>query len=115
MTDECIFCQIASGVTTADIVHDGGETLFFRDISPKAAVHIVAIPKRHISSLADLGEKDRELIGQMLLDTVTVARQAGLTEDGYRVISNVGRNAGQEVQHLHWHILGGESLGPLRC
>jgi histidine triad (HIT) family protein len=115
MVDECIFCQIAAGDATADIVADGGEIIFFRDISPKAAVHIVGIPKKHIASLDKLESGDAELLARLLEGVVRVARDAGLAEDGYRVVCNVGRNAGQEVQHLHIHIMGGEALGPLRC
>lgn len=115
MAEECIFCQIASGAAQAEVVFDGEETLFFQDISPKATVHIIGIPKRHISSVDGIKETDRELMGQLLLEVGAVAREAGLVEGGYRVISNVGQNSGQVVPHLHWHILGGEALGPLRC
>ena len=113
MSDECIFCQIAAGAAAAQVVYDGGGTFFFRDISPKAPVHVVAIPKKHITSLNGVGLTDRELLGQLMIDIAQVAQQLGVSEDGYRVIANVGGNAGQEVPHLHFHILGGEPLGPL--
>lgn len=112
---DCIFCQIADGEASADIVFDGGDTVFFRDIHPKAPVHIVGIPKKHLTSLADVHGDDHALVGKLLHEAAEVAAEAGLTENGFRVVTNVGRDAGQEVEHLHFHILGGESLGPLRC
>ena len=104
---DCIFCQIAAGTTEADVVFDGGDTLFFRDISPKAAVHIVGIPKEHQTDLHD--------VGKILSNVEAVALKVGIAESGYRVITNRGSDAGQEVAHLHFHILGGEPLGPLKC
>lgn len=113
--EDCIFCEIVAGRTPVDVVYDGGDTLFFRDISPKARVHLVGIPKKHIISLADVVAYDQAVVGKLLHDIVHVAEEMGITESGYRVITNVGRDAGQEVQHLHFHVLGGESLGSLRC
>lgn len=115
MPAECIFCQIAAGTAAADVVYDSGEAFFFRDISPKAPVHVVAIPKKHITSLNSVGSGDRELLGQLMVDIAQVAQRLGVAEDGYRVILNVGGNAGQVVPHLHFHILGGEPLGSMRC
>lgn len=111
----CVFCSIVDGAAPADIVFDGGDTLFFRDISPKAPVHVVGIPKKHIASLAEASSTDQPLLGKLLYDAALVAKDMGIAEDGYRVISNVGTFAGQVVQHVHVHILGGEPLGPLRC
>jgi histidine triad (HIT) family protein len=115
MVEDCIFCQIAGGKSAADIVYDDGDVIFFRDISPKAPVHVVAIPKQHLSSLDAVTAEEAGVVAQLLIGVTHVAQQLGLAEDGYRVIANVGRHAGQEVQHLHFHILGGEPLGPLRC
>ncbi len=115
MKEACIFCQIAVGTSVAEVVHKSAETLFFNDISPKAAVHVVAIPKKHLSSLNTLGQSETRVLSQLLLEIPVVARQIGVAESGYRVLMNVGADAGQEVQHLHFHILGGESLGPMRC
>jgi len=112
---ECIFCAIAGGAGSADVVWDGGDTIFFRDINPKARVHVLGIPKIHISSLADVGVDQHELMGKLLHDAAEVAAQLGLKESGYRVITNIGVDSGQVVPHLHIHILGGEPLGPLRC
>ena len=114
MSDECIFCKIVNKETEADIVFDGGDTLFFQDISPKAPVHIVAIPKKHIVSLSTLVADDQAVIGKLMHDVVGVTEKAGIQESGYRLITNTGGDAGQEVHHLHFHILGGEPLGSLR-
>lgn len=112
---DCIFCSIANGTTPADVVFDGGDTMFFRDISPKAAVHVVGIPKKHVSSLDEVVGDDHDVLGKLLHEAAHVAEDLGIKESGYRVITNVGPDAGQEVQHLHFHILGGEPLGPLKC
>lgn len=115
MAEPCIFCQIVAGVTVAEVVHESAETLFFNDISPKAPVHVVGVPKRHIASLANVQEQDAPVLGQLLLEIAQVARKVGVADGGYRVLTNVGSDAGQEVRHLHWHLLGGEPLGPMRC
>ena len=112
---ECIFCAIANGSTEADVVYESDETIFFHDISPKASVHVVGITKTHLTSLTEAIDKNFELAARLLRDITIVAKKLDLDEGGYRVITNVGSNAGQEVKHLHWHILGGEGLGPLRC
>lgn len=111
----CIFCSIIEGTTPADLVFDGGDTVFFRDINPKARVHVVGIPKKHLSSLAVMRGDDHAVVGKLLHEVADVAQDLGISESGYRVITNVGRDAGQEVEHLHFHVLGGEPLGPLRC
>lgn len=113
--EDCIFCNVVDGITQADIIFDGGDTLFFRDINPKATVHVLGIPKKHLLSLQDVHGDDHALIGKLLHEAAHVAEKVGIRESGYRVITNVGRDAGQEVQHLHFHILGGENLGPMRC
>jgi len=110
---DCIFCKIAAKDAPADIVYEGANTVFFNDINPKAATHIVAIPTRHIDSLNDINTNNQTVMGELISDIAKVAKQQGLADQGYRVITNVGANAGQEVRHIHWHILGGEPLGPL--
>ena len=113
--EDCIFCSIVGGSSKGDIVFDGGDTLWFRDVSPKAPVHVLGIPKQHIVSLAGVKGDDHALLGKLLHEAASVAAEMGLAADGYRVLTNVGANAGQEVQHLHMHLLGGEPLGPMRC
>lgn len=112
---ECIFCKIVAGTTPVEPVYDGGDTLFFRDISPKAKIHILGIPKKHIVSVAAMTAEDQALLGKLIHDAAAVASQLGLNEGGYRLINNVGSDAGQVVKHIHFHILGGEPLGPLKC
>lgn len=112
---ECIFCSIVSGKVSAETVFDGGDTLFFKDTHPKAPVHILGIPKKHLTSLDPMVGDDHLTIGKLLHDATHVARDAGIFESGYRIITNVGIHGGQEIPHLHFHILGGEPLGPLRC
>lgn len=112
---QCVFCQIASGNVRPDIVFDGGDTLFFHDIKPKARFHIIGIPKKHIGSIADINGDNHAIIGKLFHEAADVARGLGIEKSGYRVITNSGGDAGQQVPHLHLHILGGESLGPLRC
>lgn len=114
-TQDCIFCRVAAGTTPADVVFDGGDTLFFRDISPQARIHIVGIPKQHLDSLDNIRGDDHALIGKLLHEAAHVAADMNIKESGYRVVTNIGRDAGQAIQHLHFHILGGEDLGPLKC
>lgn len=109
----CIFCKIAHGELPADIVFDGGDTVFFNDIHPKAPVHIIGIPKKHFESLNEVSGDDHALVGKLLHEASDVARSAGVADSGYRVITNVGKDAGQVVNHLHFHILGGKNLGAL--
>jgi histidine triad (HIT) family protein len=114
--EECIFCEIAAGSSPAQVVWDSEQTIFFYDISPKAKIHVVGIPKKHIPSLNEVSKEEARLVGQLLSEVPTVAAKAGIDPAlGYRVITNVGQHGGQEISHLHWHILGGESVGKLRC
>jgi histidine triad (HIT) family protein len=96
-------------------VYDGGDTLFFRDINPRARIHILGILKEHVASLAAVNSDQHAVMGKLLHDAVHVAEDLGLRDSGYRVITNIGPDSGQAVPHLHIHILGGEQLGPLRC
>ncbi|MDP3997884.1 MAG: histidine triad nucleotide-binding protein [Candidatus Andersenbacteria bacterium] len=112
---DCIFCRMVTGETPVEAVYESTDTLFFRDISPKAKVHVLGIPKRHIVSLAHMTDDDQLLIGKLIHDATKVARDLGLVAGGYRIISNVGDDAGQVVKHVHFHVLGGERLGPMRC
>jgi histidine triad (HIT) family protein len=112
--NDCIFCRIANGSIPNDKVLENDRFLAFRDIHPMAPVHVLVIPRQHLASLNDVGEW-RECEGQQLLEfIVQVAEATGIAETGYRVVSNVGPDAGQEVQHMHLHVLGGENLGDFR-
>ena len=110
MADACIFCRIAAGEIPATVVHETPDTVAFRDISPRSPVHVLVIPRRHVASIAELGPEDQALAGRLLLAAGEVARQEGLTDHGYRVISNIGAWGGQTVDHLHLHVMGGRAF-----
>ena len=113
MSNDCLFCRIVAGEIPADVVHETATTLAFRDIGPKAPVHVLVIPKTHHADVAALAEADPALAGEVLAAVAAVAKADGLTDDGYRVIFNTGPYGGQEVFHVHAHVLGGAPLGPM--
>lgn len=104
--DDCIFCKIVSGDIAADIVYQDGDVLAFRDLGPQAPVHVLVIPKRHISTINDLQPEDAALIGKMYLAAKQVAKQEGMDESGYRCVMNCNDEGGQTVHHIHLHVLG---------
>ena len=106
METNCIFCKIASKEIPASIVFENENILAFKDLKPQAPVHILVIPKKHIPTLNDIGQNDSELIGKIFLKIKDVARENGIAEDGYRVVANCNKDAGQEVFHVHMHLLG---------
>ena len=110
MTD-CIFCKIAAGEIPASIVYDDEHVLAFRDINPQAPVHVIVIPKRHIRTLNDLSPEDAGLIGQMFLAARQVASDLGVADSGYRTLINCNRDGGQDVFHVHMHLLAGRMMG----
>lgn len=113
MTDfdpDCLFCRIGAGEIPADIVHQDDLVVAFRDISPKAPTHVLVVPRRHIASAAQVSGTDSEMLGRLFSVAAQVARDAGVAERGYRMVTNVGAAAGQSVQHLHFHLLGGRSM-----
>lgn len=112
MSEQCIFCKIAAGLIPAKLVYQDETVLAFSDIAPQAPVHVLVIPRRHIASLADLTEGDRAEMGHLLERTAHVAHLLGL-QAGYRTIINTNAHGGQEVPHLHCHILGGKPIGPM--
>lgn len=110
MTDETIFSKIIRREIPADIVYEDGLCLAFRDINPQAPVHILVIPKEPLASIADIGEQHTALLGHLMVTARQVARDEGILENGFRLVINAGRDGGQEVPHLHIHILGGRPL-----
>ena len=108
MGTDCIFCKIIAGELPATKVYEDDKILAFKDIHPKASVHLLVIPKIHLETLNDLTMDDKELISHLLLSIPKIAKEQGL--DGYRVIVNNGPGSGQIVFHLHFHILGGKSI-----
>ena len=106
----CLFCQIADKKIPADVVYEDDDVLAFRDIHPQAPLHILIIPKRHVSSLNGFVEGDELLLGRLLLAAKTIAREQGVAEDGYRVNINTNGLGGQTVYHLHVHLLAGRQF-----
>ena len=106
---DCLFCRIAAGEIPSDIVHQDERVVVFRDITPKAPTHLLAIPRRHIPSAAELTEADGELLAALFGALRQVAADAGV--NGYRIVTNVGAEAGQSVFHLHFHLLAGRTMG----
>jgi len=107
---DCIFCGIAEKKIPSTIVYEDTNFIAFNDINPEAPVHILLIPKKHISSIDKVTEEDREILSKAFLVIQKIAREKNLSEKGYRVVTNVGEDGGQTVNHLHFHILGGRSL-----
>ena len=105
-----IFQKIIDGDIPATKVYEDDDVLAFRDIQPQAPVHILVIPKKPIVSAATAQPEDEALMGKLMLTAASVARQEGLEEDGYRLVTNIGREGGQSVYHLHIHILGGRQM-----
>ena len=110
--EDCLFCKIVKGEIPSRKVYEDADVLAFYDINPVAPIHILVIPKKHITKLTDLTEEDELLVGKIYTTINKIARQEGFAEDGYRVITNCGKNGGQEVMHIHFHILAGKELGP---
>lgn len=105
---DCLFCRIVEGAIPAQLVYQDAHTIAFNDIDPQAPVHVLVIPRRHVPSLAEL---PGEACQHVLAAVNEVAKQQGIAQSGYRVVTNVGRDAQQSVAHLHWHVLGGRALG----
>lgn len=110
-----VFSKIIDGEIPAKKVYEDDKVLAFHDIEPDAPVHVLVIPKSaHLARISDATDSDAELLGHLLVKVAEVAKKLGL-ENGYRVVTNSGPDSGQEVPHLHFHILGGERLGPLNA
>ncbi len=109
--NECLFCKIMNGEIPSSKVYEDEKIYAFKDINPAAPIHILVIPKKHIASLADLTSDDKEYIWGIHEAINKIAEEYGFKDDGYRVIVNCGKDAGQEVMHLHYHLLAGEKFG----
>jgi histidine triad (HIT) family protein len=107
---DCIFCKIVKGEIPATKVYSDEQVTAFRDIHPVAATHILIIPNKHIASVNDLEEADEPVMGHILYTAKQIAAQEGVAQGGYRLIVNTGANAGQDVFHLHVHLIGGARL-----
>jgi histidine triad (HIT) family protein len=111
VTETCLFCRIGRGEIPADIEYEDDLVLAFSDINPKAPTHILLIPRQHMDSAADLAETDAAMLGRLFSVAAQIARDTGIAERGFRLVTYSGPAAGQSVDHLHFHLLGGRSMG----
>lgn len=107
---DCIFCKIAQGVIKTDFLFEDEDLVAFRDLNPQAPTHVLVIPKRHIERVNDLKSEDAQLAGKMTLAAASIAKELGIAHDGYRLVMNCNGQGGQEVYHLHMHLLGGRQM-----
>jgi len=108
---DCIFCKIAAKQIPSKILYEDDKVIAFEDINPQAPVHTILIPKKHIETMNDCSDTDRELLGHLLLKVPEIAAKKGIKEKGYRLVTNCLESAGQVVMHIHFHILGGRGFG----
>ena len=109
--DDCLFCRIIAGEIPGDFVHQDELVVAIRDISPKAPTHILLMPREHIVAAADLTDENGPMLGRLFAVAVQLARDAGIAEQGFRIVTNSGAGVGQSVPHLHFHLMGGRSMG----
>ena len=107
---DCLFCKIAAGTIPASVVYQDDRVVAFKDINPQAPMHVLIVPRRHISSLNALQGEDDGLVGEMVRRAAALAAENGYAERGYRTVFNCNADAGQTVFHIHLHVLGGRSL-----
>lgn len=113
MDSSCIFCRIAAREIPSEIVRESDRVVAFRDTNPQAPTHILLIPKEHVVSVAELGDDHGDLLTDIVQAANQLARAEGIADEGWRLVTNVGPDAGQTVFHLHFHLLGGRSMGGL--
>jgi len=106
----CVFCKIAKKEIPADIVYEDKDIIAFRDLHPIAPVHILVIPKKHIASVTDISEEDTMLMGKLVAAAKKIAEDLKISKDGYKLLIRVGEHGGQEVEHVHLHLIGGARL-----
>ena len=107
---DCIFCRIANKEIKSDFIYEDEDIVVFNDVNPAAPVHLLVIPKKHISSIMEIGELEESVSARILKIISKVAKDMNIDEDGFRIVSNTGDGAGQSVKHLHFHILGGRKF-----
>lgn len=111
MADDCIFCKIAKKEIPSKIQYEDEKVIAFDDINPKAPIHILIIPKKHIGSITLMDEKDAEAVQKLIITAKKIASDKGISD--FRLVFNSGPDAGMEIDHLHMHLLGGKKLGPM--
>jgi histidine triad (HIT) family protein len=107
---DCIFCKIVNGDIPADFIYQDESVLAFRDINPQAPTHILIIPKKHIERISDIDIEDADLVSKMVLAAKKIAQDESISESGFRLVFNNNKDAGQEVFHIHLHLLGGRKF-----
>ncbi len=107
---ECIFCKIASKEISSSVVYEDDEIFAFRDINPVAPSHILIIPKKHIATINDISDEDKTLLAKMILVAKKIAQDEGFAKKGYRLVLNCEKDGGQEVFHIHLHLIGGRKM-----
>lgn len=107
---DCLFCKIAKGEIPSNKVYEDDKILVFHDINPEAPVHVLIIPKQHITSMNDINSENSDIIAHVFATIPKLVKKLGISENGYRIVSNALRDGGQTVPHLHFHLLGGRSL-----
>ena len=112
MSEDCIFCKIIKGEIPSTKIYEDENVLAFKDINPAAPIHILVVPKQHIENVLEINEENKEIAANIFLAINKIAKQLGIDQNGFRVITNCGKDAGQEVMHLHFHILAGGKMGP---
>ena len=111
--ENCLFCQISSGQISTELIYEDEFVVAFNDIHAKAPVHILIVPKKHIASVDELNIEDSLLVGKMVMTAKKLAQDKNISQDGYRLVLNTRSHAGQTVDHIHLHLLGGKKLGPM--
>lgn len=109
--EDCIFCKIINREIPSKIVYEDDKIIAFNDVNPAVPIHILVVPKKHIPTLLDIPEDENELISYIYQTINKIAKEQGFAEKGFRVIANCGEDSGQEVQHIHFHVLAGKKLG----
>jgi len=107
MTSDCLFCKIAGGKMDTEFVHETDDLVVFKDINPLAPVHLLIVPKRHIRSINNLSDGDRDIVSDLIFTARDMAKKMGVDRSGYRIFFNVEKGGGQEIFHLHLHLIGG--------
>ena len=112
---ECLFCKIVNKEIPSTVVYEDDEILAFKDINPIAPVHILVIPKKHYNDITELPEIEAEIIAKIHVVINKIAKEQGISETGFRIINNCKEDGGQEVKHIHFHLIGGKKLGTKMC
>jgi histidine triad (HIT) family protein len=107
---DCLFCKIVGREVPASIVYEDDRVIAFNDIKPQAPTHVLVVPKRHIESLNDLQQDDDEIVGELIRRAAAIAKERGVSADGFRTVFNTNRDGGQTVFHIHVHLLGGRRM-----